>query len=86
VLLSHLAEVVRLSPFHFSRAFKQSFGLPPLRYVTSRRIERAKTLLAGDGSITQVGLAVGFGETSSFTTAFRRHTGVTPTTFRRGLA
>ena len=86
VLLSQLAEVARLSPFHFSRAFKQSFGLPPLRYVTSRRIERAKSLLAGDASITQVGLAVGFGETSSFTTAFRRHTGVPPTVFRRGLA
>ena len=85
VLLSQLAEVARLSPFHFSRAFKQSFGLPPLRYVTSRRIERAKTLLAADTSITLVGLAVGFGETSSFTTAFRRHTGVTPTAFRRGL-
>jgi AraC family transcriptional regulator len=85
VLLSQLAEVARLSPFHFSRAFKQSFGLPPLRYVTSRRIERAKTLLAAENSITRVGLAVGFGETSSFTTAFRRHTGVTPTVFRRGL-
>jgi AraC family transcriptional regulator len=86
VLLSQLAEVARLSPFHFSRAFKQSFGLPPLRYVTSRRIERAKALLGGERSITQVGLAVGFGETSSFTTAFRRNTGVTPTVFRRGLA
>src|SRR5262249_48303390 len=85
VLLSQLAEVARLSPFHFSRAFQQSFGLPPLRYVTSRRIERAKSLLAGEASITQVGLAVGFAETSSFTTAFRRHTGVTPTAFRRGL-
>src|SRR5262249_15841751 len=53
VLLSQLAEVARLSPFHFSRAFKQSFGLPPLRYVTGRRIERAKTLLAGEASITQ---------------------------------
>jgi len=86
VLLSQLAEVARLSPFHFSRAFKQSFGLPPLRYVTSRRIELAKTLLAGEDTITQVGLAVGFGETSSFTTAFRRHTGVAPSVFRRGLA
>jgi AraC family transcriptional regulator len=86
LLLSQLAEVAHLSPFHFSRAFKQSFGQPPLRYVTSRRIERAKTMLAGEQSITGVGLAVGFGETSSFTTAFRRHTGVTPTTFRRGLA
>lgn len=85
LLLSQLAEVARLSPFHFSRAFKQSFGLPPLRYVTSRRIERAKTLLAGDASITQVAFTVGFAETSSFTVAFRRHTGVTPSAFRRGL-
>jgi AraC family transcriptional regulator len=85
VVLAQLAEVARLSPFHFSRAFKQSFGSPPLRYVTGRRIERAKSLLAGEVSVTQVGLALGFAETSSFTTAFRRHTGVTPTAFRRGL-
>ncbi|HLH91314.1 MAG TPA: AraC family transcriptional regulator [Xanthobacteraceae bacterium] len=85
VLLSSLAEVAQLSPFHFSRAFKQSFGMPPLRYLASRRIERAKDLLAGDRTVTQVGLAVGFAETSSFTTAFRKHTGVTPTAFRRGL-
>ena len=86
VLLASLAGVVQLSPFHFSRAFKQSFGTPPLRYLASRRIERAKDLLAGDRTVTQVGLAVGFAETSSFTTAFRKHTGVTPTVFRRGLA
>ncbi len=85
VLLSRLAELAQLSPFHFSRAFKQSFGMPPLRYLASRRIERAKDLLAGDGSVTEVGLALGFTETSSFTTAFRKHTGVTPTVYRRGL-
>jgi AraC family transcriptional regulator len=85
VLLSQLAGVVQLSPFHFSRAFKQSFGVPPLRYVASRRIKRAKELLAGDVTVTQVGLAVGFAETSSFTTAFRKHAGVTPTAFRRGV-
>jgi len=85
VLLSSLAEVAQLSPFHFSRAFKQSFGMPPLRFLASRRIERAKELLTGETTVTQVGLAVGFAETSSFTTAFRKHTGVTPTVFRRGL-
>jgi AraC family transcriptional regulator len=86
VLLSSLAEVAGLSPFHFSRAFKQSFGMPPLRYVTSRRIEHAKMLLAGrEASVTQIAMAVGFGETSSFTTAFRRHTGMTPTAYRRGV-
>jgi AraC family transcriptional regulator len=86
LLLSSLAEMARLSPFHFSRSFKQSFGMPPLRYLASRRIERAKTLLASrEASVTQVGMAVGFAETSSFTAAFRKHTGQTPTAYRRGL-
>jgi len=84
VLLSSLAEVAGLSPFHFSRAFKQSFGVPPHRYLTTRRIEHAKTLLASrEPSVTQIGMAVGFRETSSFTTAFRKHTGMTPTDYRR---
>lgn len=86
VPLSTLADLARLSPFHFSRAFKQSFGAPPHRYLISRRIEQAKTLLAGnDRSVTEIGIAVGFTETSSFTSAFRKHTGVTPTSYRRSV-
>jgi AraC family transcriptional regulator len=46
ISLSSLAQLVQLSPFHFSRAFKQSFGVPPHQYLILRRIERAKTLLA----------------------------------------
>jgi len=86
VSLSSMAEVVHLSPYHFSRAFKQSFGMPPHRYLTSRRIERAKTLLAEHKrSVTDIGLSVGFSETSSFTNAFRKLTGETPTSYRRGV-
>jgi AraC family transcriptional regulator len=44
--LSTLAKLAGLSPFHFSRAFKESFGLPPQRYQASRRMEKAKELLA----------------------------------------
>src|ERR1700736_4176057 len=40
--LATLAELARLSPYHFSRSFKRSFGMPPHRYHASRRIERAK--------------------------------------------
>jgi AraC family transcriptional regulator len=84
--LATLAGLARLSPFHFARAFKQALGTPPHRYHTERRIERAKSLLAGDAlSVTEIALAVGFGETSSFTAAFRRLTGVTPSGYRRGL-
>src|SRR5262249_29174651 len=53
--LSALADLVRLSPYHFVRSFKQSFGEPPHRYWTARRIERAKELLASpQASITEV--------------------------------
>jgi AraC family transcriptional regulator len=84
--LATLAAIARLSPFHFARAFKQTLGHPPHRYHTERRIERAKSLLASDAlSISEIALAVGFGETSSFTAAFRRLSGVTPSHYRRGL-
>jgi AraC family transcriptional regulator len=78
-----LADIAR-SPFHFSRAFKQTFGMPPHRFHMHRRIERAKSLLADrSATVTSVGTAVGFWETSSFSTAFRRATGVTPSNFQR---
>jgi AraC family transcriptional regulator len=86
ILLATLAQVARLSLYHFVRAFKQSFGLPPHRYLSSLRIQQAKSLLANPAmSVTQIGFNLGFSETSSFTTTFRKHTGLTPTAYRRGL-
>jgi len=84
--LTALAQLVRLSPYHFCRAFKQSFGMPPHRYHNARRIEYAKTLLAQPTcSVTEIALKVGFSETSSFTASFRKATGSTPTAYRRSL-
>jgi AraC family transcriptional regulator len=84
--LQTLAGLARLSPYHFSRAFKQSFGVPPHRYHIQRRIERAKSLLAKSAmSVTEVGVATGFSETSSFTSTFRRLTGITPSAYSRQL-
>lgn len=80
ITLSTLATLVQLSPFHFARAFKQTLGLPPHRYHMSRRIERAKALLA-DRSVTEVAVAVGYAETSSFSSRFRRATGISPSNF-----
>jgi AraC family transcriptional regulator len=86
ISLATLAEVARLSPYHFVRAFKQSFGLPPHRYLSSLRIQQAKSLLANPAmSVTQIGFNLGFSEASSFTTSFRKHTGLTPTAYRRGV-
>jgi AraC family transcriptional regulator len=86
ISLAALAQLVQLSPYHFCRAFKQSFGVPPHRYHTLRRIDRAKALLANPGeSVTSIGMAIGFSETSSFTAAFRKTSGMTPTDYRRGI-
>jgi AraC family transcriptional regulator len=50
-------------------------------------MEQAKFLLADPAmSVTQIGFNLGFNETSSFTTTFRKHIGLTPTAYRRGLA
>jgi len=87
ISLATLAQLARLSPYHFSRAFKQTFGMPPHRFHTHRRIERAKSLLANPtATVTSVGMAVGFCETSSFSAAFRKGTGVTPSSFQRSVA
>jgi len=78
-----LAELVDLSVYHFARAFKQSFGVPPHRYHIDRRMDRARSLLQRPAlSVTQVGIQLGFRETSSFTRAFRKITGLTPTEYR----
>jgi AraC family transcriptional regulator len=86
IRLQQLAEVAQLSRYHFARAFKQSFGVPPHRYHMSRRMERAKTLLEIPArSVTEVGLMLGLAETSSFTTSFRRSVGITPSDYRRSV-
>ena len=84
ISLAVLAELADLSLYHFARAFTQSFGVPPHRYHMARRMDRARSLLEMPAlSVTQIGIQIGFRETSSFTRAFRRFTGLTPTEYRR---
>jgi len=84
ISLAALAELVDLSLYHFARAFTQSFGVPPHRYHMARRMDRARSLLQmPELSVTQIGIQIGFCETSSFTKAFRRFTGLTPSEYRR---
>lgn len=84
--LADLAKLTRLSLYHFCRAFRQSFGVPPHRFHTARRIDRAKALLADPKlSVTDIALDIGFRETSSFSMAFRKLAGRRPTQYRRSL-
>jgi AraC family transcriptional regulator len=87
ISLIDLAAIAQLSIFHFARAFKQSFGDPPHRYLMGRRIQLAKSLLENRArSVTEIALAVGFANSACLTAAFRRSVGATPTAYRRALA
>jgi AraC family transcriptional regulator len=84
ISLSALAELVDLSLYHFARAFAQSFGAPPHRYHMARRIDLARRLLRMPAlSVTEISIQIGFRDASSFTRAFRKFAGLTPTEYRR---
>ena len=84
ISLLTLAGLARLSEHHFCRTFKQSFGIPPHQYHVQRRMEHAKVLLAEQtASVTDIALTLGYTQNSSFSTAFRKMTGWTPTEYRR---
>lgn len=81
--LAELAAIARLSPFHFSRAFKAATGRAPHQFVLARRVERAKALLARrDLALAEIAYRAGFASQAHFSTAFRRATGTTPARYR----
>ena len=85
--LTALAEVAALSPHHFSRSFKHAIGIGPHRYVTQRRIQRAKQLLRQTRRpIASIAESVGLVNQSHLSVVFRRETGVTPGQFRAASA
>lgn len=82
--VGELAAVACLSEFHFSRAFAAAMGTPPHRYVSGRRLERAKRLLSEDRlPLSQIALECRFSSQASFSRSFLRATGTTPGAFRR---
>ena len=82
-----LADIACLSPYHFSRSFTQAAGVGPQRYVTQRRLERAKTLMRRTNQpLALIAQEAGFADQSHLTQVFRREMGVTPGRFRAALA
>ena len=74
-----LANEVGLSPAHFSRAFKETMGVPPHRYLLNLRLERARRMLdAEDATLSAVAQRAGFADQAHFTRLFKREYGVTP--------
>lgn len=77
--VSRLAQVSCVSATHFARSFKEAFGLPPHRYLLTRRIERAVTLLREtDLPITDIAFSTGWRSLGTFGRTFRDITGKNP--------
>lgn len=83
IRLDDLAAQACLSPFHFSRLFRETTGLSPHRYVTDRRIHAARYELARNRlSLVEIALVFGFGSQANFTRVFRKATRLTPGQYR----
>lgn len=81
--VGRLAKVSGVSEAHFARQFKQAFGVPPHRYLITRRIERAMSLLREtDLPITEIAFSTGWGSLGTFGRTFRDITGESPAAIR----
>src|SRR5688572_21316793 len=77
--VQRLAKVSNISPAHFARQFKEAFGLPPHRYLLTRRIEKAKALLRDTQmSISEIAFHTGWGSLGTFGRTFRDIAGGSP--------
>ncbi len=83
VSITTLADTCGLSRSHFTRAFKDTFGKSPYRWLTEYRIAKAKELLLSDDTIFEVAIKCGFSDQSHMTRIFQGVTGKTPGKWRR---
>ena len=81
--VERLARVSGVSAAHFARSFKEAFGLPPHRYLLTRRIERATTLLRDtEAPVTEIAFQTGWNSLGTFGRTFHDVTGESPSAFR----
>lgn len=81
--LDQLAEEAHMNKFYLSHSFKREYGVSPINYMITRRIEESKYLLAEtDLSLSQIAQLLGFSSLSYFSQVFRRTQDVTPMEYR----
>nr|MBI1231186.1 helix-turn-helix domain-containing protein [Cytophagales bacterium] len=81
--LNDMAEQALISKFHYVRLFKRVYGKSPFAYLKEVRMEMAKRLLRGSMSVTDACFSVGYQSLSTFSGAFKKSTGLTPSQFRQ---
>lgn len=85
--LERIAAAAMMAPVHCLREFKKAFGCTPHQYLIERRIREAERLLrTGRSSVSEVCLAVGYSDLSSFSKLFKARTGSSPERFRSRIA
>ena len=85
VALQQVAEACELSVSHFARAFKQTFRRPPYKWLTERRVDRARDLMTNSRlPLADIAIQCGFADQSPLNRTFKRIYGVTPGIWRRG--
>ena len=80
--LEMISRQALLSRFHFHRIFRQVYRHTPHQYLTRKRIDKARALLAQNRAVTDVCNEVGFESIGSFSTLFKKEIGFAPTYFR----
>lgn len=80
--LETMSQQAFMSRFHFHRIFRKVYRHTPHQYLTRKRIEKAKDLLASNKPVTEVCNEVGFDSIGSFSTLFKKEIGFAPTYFR----
>jgi AraC-like DNA-binding protein len=84
--LRAIADAAGYSLFHFVRAFRDVYGETPGRYLSRRRVERAKDLLrSANLTVTEICLQVGFASLGSFSARFHEVVGVSPSAYREEM-
>jgi AraC family transcriptional regulator len=82
--LATLAQIAGMSEFHFNRLFKGAVGIPPSQYQIKSRMEAARRLLRETKvSVVDIANQVGYSNPSHFAHLFRKHTGLSPSDYRR---
>lgn len=85
--LARMADALHISPNHLHTVFTKEMGLTPFAFLTQKRVEQAKRLImAGERSMLEIGLEVGFCSQSHFNKVFKEQTGQTPVAYRRSLS